>query len=61
MLSTIVFVIGLIIEKSNKETMKDLAITFFVGLIFALGLGLGGMLKRRKIIGFLTFNKDWDP
>ncbi len=34
---------------------------FFVGLIFALGLGLGGMTQPRRVVGFLDLFGDWDP
>lgn len=36
-------------------------ITFFVGAIFTLGLGFGGMLQRAKIVNFLTMSDNWDP
>lgn len=36
--------------------------TYFVsGLIFAIGLVLGGMTQPQKIIGFLDIFGDWDP
>ncbi len=31
------------------------------GLVFALGLGLGGMTQPAKVIGFLDVGGDWDP
>ena len=36
------------------------AIPFVAGLIFALGLGLGGMTDPRKVIGFLDVLGRWD-
>ncbi len=40
--------------------MKNLAV-FFVGLIFALGLGISGMTRPEKVIGFLDIFGHWDP
>lgn len=34
---------------------------FCMGGIFGLGLLISGMCSRRKILAFLTLNKDWDP
>ncbi len=31
------------------------------GLLFAFGLGLGGMTQPTKIVGFLDVGGDWDP
>jgi len=36
-------------------------IAFGCGLVFALGLGLGGMTQPAKIIGFLDVAGHWDP
>jgi len=35
------------------------AIAFACGLLFALGLGLSGMLQPVRVIGFLDFFGDW--
>lgn len=35
--------------------------TFFVGVLFALGLGLGGMTQPIKVVGFLDVFGNWDP
>ena len=40
--------------------MKQLG-AFIFGVVFALGLGLGGMTQPTKVIGFLDFTGDWDP
>lgn len=37
------------------------AIAFASGLVFALGLGLGGMLQPSKVLAFLDFTGNWDP
>ncbi len=34
---------------------------FLMGVIFALGLGIGGMTQPSKIIGFLDLAGHWDP
>ncbi|MCA9625136.1 MAG: YeeE/YedE family protein [Myxococcales bacterium] len=31
------------------------------GLVFAVGLSLGGMTQPSKVVGFLDFAGDWDP
>ena len=31
------------------------------GLVFAAGLGLSGMTKPAKVVGFLDVSGDWDP
>lgn len=35
--------------------------SFVAGLLFALGLGVGGMTQPSKVIGFLDVAGDWDP
>lgn len=42
------------------EKVKPVAY-FIMGGIFGLGLLISGMASRRKILHFLTINKDWDP
>jgi len=49
------------IVKGYTDLLKDVFISLSVGIIFGLGLILSGMVKRSKILGFLTINKDWDP
>jgi uncharacterized membrane protein YedE/YeeE len=39
---------------------SDLLISFLVGSIFASGLTFSGMLRRSKILAFLTLDKNWD-
>lgn len=41
--------------------MKNNLTSLVVGLIFALGLGISGMTKPEKVIGFLDFFGNWDP
>ncbi len=36
-------------------------VAFGTGLVFALGLGLGGMTQPARIIGFLDVAGQWDP
>jgi uncharacterized protein len=41
--------------------MKSLLVSFASGIVFALGLGISGMTRPPKVIGFLDFAGDWDP
>jgi uncharacterized membrane protein YedE/YeeE len=38
-----------------------IVVAFACGVLFAIGLGISGMLLPAKIIGFLDFFRDWDP
>lgn len=40
--------------------MKTLLTSFVSGLVFALGLGISGMTRPVKVIGFLDFFGAWD-
>lgn len=37
------------------------AVAFVCGVVFAVGLGISGMLQPAKVIGFLDVFGDWDP
>ncbi len=41
--------------------MRIVISSFVAGLLFALGLGIAGMLNANKVIGFLDIGGDWDP
>ena len=41
--------------------MKNLVVSFVVGVLFALGLGVSGMLQPSKVMGFLDVAGTWDP
>jgi hypothetical protein len=41
--------------------MNVLVGAFISGLIFAIGLGLGGMTQPAKVTAFLDFAGNWDP
>ena len=41
--------------------MRSAAISFVSGLVFAVGLGVGGMTQPAKVIAFLDFFGNWDP
>lgn len=41
--------------------MKVQVTSFISGIIFALGLGISGMTRPIKVIGFLDFFGNWDP
>lgn len=38
-----------------------IAVAFACGVVFALGLGISGMLQPTKVIGFLDVAGKWDP
>src|SRR5271163_4855474 len=40
--------------------MKALLASFVSGIVFALGLGISGMTRPVKVIGFLDFFGQWD-
>ncbi len=44
-----------------RSAVKANAIAFACGLVFALGLGLSGMTRPSKVLGFLDVLGDWDP
>ena len=41
--------------------MKSAISSFFIGVLFALGLGLAGMTQPQKVISFLDIFGYWDP
>ena len=41
--------------------MKAYLVSFGVGLIFSIGLGISGMTQPQKVIGFLDLFGKWDP
>src|SRR5271170_3931378 len=41
--------------------MKIAITSFLSGIVFALGLGISGMTRPVKVIGFLDFFGNWDP
>lgn len=41
--------------------MKQVIAAFVTGLLFAVGLVVGGMTQPSKVVGFLDFFGDWDP
>lgn len=56
--ATIIIQVVLIIRAQNK---LEFVATYTIGIIFALGLMISGMSRTFKVIGFLTFNNNWDP
>jgi len=49
---------------STDDEMKMTKLDYlsaFAGLIFALGLGLGGMTRADVVLGFLDVTGDWNP
>ncbi len=43
------------------RTHMDTITSFIIGLIFGLGLVVGGMTDPSKVIGFLDIAGNWDP
>lgn len=41
--------------------MNSILAAFVSGVIFAIGLAIGGMTKPAKVAGFLDFTGNWDP
>jgi uncharacterized membrane protein YedE/YeeE len=41
--------------------MKSNLLSLVSGVLFALGLGIAGMTKPEKVMGFLDFTGAWDP
>ena len=41
--------------------MNSALAAFVSGVIFAIGLAIGGMTKPAKVAGFLDFTGNWDP
>lgn len=41
--------------------MRQLALPFLSGGLFAAGLVVGGMTQPAKVVGFLNFTGAWDP
>ena len=41
--------------------MKNSVLSFLVGILFAVGLGISGMTQPQKVFGFLDILGNWDP
>lgn len=60
-LSSFVILLMFIIQGiRNKDLILDVMIGTLVGFIFGMGLTISGMVKRTKVLGFLTINENWD-
>lgn len=44
-----------------SASMRNAVVPFLSGLVFAIGLVVGGMTQPAKVIGFLDIFGDWDP
>jgi uncharacterized protein len=44
-----------------SATTKRTLVAYAVGLLFGVGLIVGGMTQPAKVVGFLDFFGDWDP
>jgi uncharacterized membrane protein YedE/YeeE len=59
-ISALIPVVSVVKNKKGRQGIMDTIISFIVGSIFSVGLLVSGMARRSKVLGFLTFNKDWD-
>lgn len=41
--------------------MKSIVVSYLSGVVFAVGLVIGGMTQPAKVIGFLDVAGNWDP
>ena len=41
--------------------MKGSLVVVLAGWVFGIGLGLAGMTRPEKVVGFLDFSGQWDP
>lgn len=48
-------------EKAGLEIFRDSTISWAVGFLFAFGLVVSGMCRRRNILQFLWIGADWNP
>lgn len=46
---------------TRRNPWVDRVTTFAAGFVFALGLGVSGMTRPDKVVGFLDVVGDWDP
>lgn len=60
-LSIIVYIAIIFISGNDFKKLKENVIAHIVGIIFAIGLIFSGMVRRSKVLGFLSINSDWDP
>ena len=61
-LCILTFIINVIYKIANQKTneIKDISISFCVGILFSFGLVESGMIKRHLVLLFLSIGKDWD-
>lgn len=56
-----VILFNIVRQAHDRHKIFDIIVSFIVGLIFGIGLLYAGIVKRSLVLGFLTFNADWDP
>ena len=63
----LLFGLGMIIQNRNNsevsmfEVVRENAICWLVGFLFASGLVVAGMCRRRNILQFLWVGEKWNP
>lgn len=48
-------------SKNEQSHLNTALVALVVGFIFAIGLGISGMTKPTKVVGFLDLFGKWDP
>lgn len=59
-----VAIVTLLVVLVTSPTAKDFSyilVSLTVGLIAGIGLVLSGMVRRSKVVNFLTIKENWDP
>ena len=61
-LTIIIFILIFIFNVLRKKVyeFKEILISFFVGILFSLGLMESGMAQRHLVLSFLSICKEWD-
>ena len=57
----VINVLMLVIWAQKPKEVKEFFVSYLVGLTFSAGVLISGMTRVSKILGFLTYNAQWDP
>ena len=62
-LSIIIVILIFFFDVFRKKiySYKDIIISFFIGVLFSLGLMESGMAQRHSVLLFLSISKSWVP
>jgi len=53
--------VAIFVNVKHNDRIKDIFVSFGIGIVFALGLLIAGFGRRSKVLGFLSVQKNWDP